>query len=378
MWRVLPLIVASVMTVQFLAPARADAAAVRSASRSLVEAWNRHDVKAWTAYLADDVWYTETNDSLYQRNKGREAAVGRFADSVENSDLHWEIIRVKTRPDGVVSVVLVQRMSMLPKTDGKYRAAFTSDPALARWRLDADRRWRVVFFTSHEGWARAEAKKDDEGAVVAAATPSAPIASPAAPRAKVGSEPKEYTAFWGRLAHGCNFCHGRPPALPSSEIASRIVSVGAATSNGAELRIAMKRKDLGEVMDLVLADPALDDDALEAVRRYLVDVRDGWVPEQIIFDAAGATRELQIRNERSSRDVPATIAILKVMGPFAIDTQLSTCRGGGVIDGQAACRLVIRALTDAARSQEGAVELQLSGTKDLSPRARRTALRIGS
>ncbi len=59
--------------------ARADEAAVRSASKALVDDWNRHDVKAWTAHLAEDAWYTETNDSVYQRNKGREQAVNRFS-----------------------------------------------------------------------------------------------------------------------------------------------------------------------------------------------------------------------------------------------------------------------------------------------------------
>jgi len=359
-------------------PARADEAAVRQASEALVQAWNRHDPKAWSTHLAEDVWYTETDDSLYQRQKGREAAVGRFSYSVETSDLQWEIVRIKTRPDGVVSVVLIQHVKMLPKTDGKYASVFISDPSFARWRRDADGRWRVVFFTSHKGWALAEIKKDDEGAVAPVAPAPGPVASVAPARAASGSEPREYAAFWGRLAHGCNYCHGRPPGLPSSEIASRIVSVGAATADGAGLRVSMQRKDLGGVMDWVLADPALTDAALEAVRRYLVDVRDGALPDELRFDAPGATRELQLRNERSSRDAPAKIALLRVSGPFAVDAKRSTCRSGGTIAGQSACRLVLRAAAGAAPSATGTLELQLAPTTGLEPRARRTALRIGA
>jgi ketosteroid isomerase-like protein len=357
-------------------PARADEAAVRSATQALVDAWNRHDAKAWSAYLAEDVWYTDIDDR-YERFKGRDQAVGRFLYNVENSDLEWGIVRMKTRPDGVVSVVLVQRMSMLPKTGGQYHSVFISDPSIARWRRDADGRWRIVFFTSNKGWALAEISKDDEGRVAAAAPAPAPASRAAAARARSGSEPTEYTAFWGRFLHGCNYCHGRPPGLPSSAIVSRIVAVGAATADGAGLRAAMRRQELGGTMDPVLADPTLTDAALEAVRRYLVDVRDGALPEQLAFDAPGATRELQLRNERSSRDAPAKIALLRVSGPFTVDTQRSTCRSRGTLAGQSACRLMLRAAPGAAPSATGAVELQLAPTTGLEPRPRRTTLRIG-
>jgi hypothetical protein len=367
------------LTLLSAVPVRADEAAVRAATQGLVDAWNRHDPKAWGDRLPEDVWYTETDESLYQRYKGRAAAVARFSYSVENSDLHWEILRMKPQPDGVVSVVLTQRISMLPKTDDKSKAVFTSDPSIARWRRDVDGQWRIFFFASHKGWALAEIKKDDEGvAAVAALAPALPLSARAAPAlAAAGGEPKEYSAFWGRLAHNCNYCHGRPPALPSSEIASRIVAVGAATANGAGLRGAMQRKELAGVMDWLLADPALDDGALEIIRRYLVDVRDGGVQDELIFDTSGATRELRLRNERSSRDEPATIALLRVSGPFAIDSKLSTCRSGGKIAGQSACQLVLRAAPGAAPSAAGAVEVQLAPTMGLAPHMRRTALRIG-
>jgi ketosteroid isomerase-like protein len=362
------------------APVQADEAAVRNASRTLVEAWNRHDVKAWTALLAEDVWYTETNDSLYQRMKGRDRAVSLMSYAIENSDLQWDIVRMKTLPDGQVSVVLVQRVLNLPKTGDQYRSVFKSDPALARWRRDADGRWRLVFFTSHEGWALAEIKKEDEGSPVAsapAAPASAPARSAAPPRGTVGSEPKEYTSFWGRFNQGCNYCHGRPPALPSSEVASRIVAVGAATRNGAELRTAMQHEKLGGTMDHIVADPQLDDAALEALRRYLVDVRDGELPAQVAFETAGATREVQVRNERSARDAPARIALLRVTGPFSVDAGRSTCRRGAVVAGGATCRVALRAAANARPAATGALEFQFAPTKGLEPGVRRAQLQIG-
>ena len=62
-------------------------AAVRQATTAYVQAWNRHDVKAWSEFLTADTWYAETED-FYERFKGREKAVGWFAFSVQNSDLH--------------------------------------------------------------------------------------------------------------------------------------------------------------------------------------------------------------------------------------------------------------------------------------------------
>jgi ketosteroid isomerase-like protein len=366
----------AVATLLWAVPACADEPAVRSASQSLVAAWNSHDVKAWSAHLANDVWYTDIEDR-YENFKGRDKAIGRFADTVKNSDLQWDIVRIKILLDGIVSVVLVQRMSILPKTAGKYQSVFTDDPAIARWRRDADGRWRVVFFTSHKGWALAEIKKDDEGRIVAAAQPPTTVASAPPQRAgSGGGEPAEYTAFWGRWSHGCNYCHGRPPGLPSSEIASRIVAIGAATTDGAGLRAAMQRKELGGPMTAVLADPALTDAALDAVRRYLVDVRDGGLPAQLAFEAPGATRELPLRNERSSRDAPVKITLLRVSGPFTVDAERSTCSIGAALAGQSACQVVLRAAPNARPGAAGMLELQLAPTKGLEPRLRRTTLRI--
>ena len=87
--------------------------------------------------------------------------------------------------------------------------------------------------------------------------------------------------FWGRLSHGCNYCHARPPALPSSEVASRIVAV-AQRPIGAGLRAAMQRKELRGTMEHVLAGPSARDAALEALRRYLVDVRVGGMSSRLM------------------------------------------------------------------------------------------------
>jgi len=359
------------------APASADEPAVRLASEVLLRDWNRHDVKAWSAHLAEDVWYSETWDT-YERMKGREKVVGWFGPTVAESDLQWDIVRMRTRPDGVVSVVLVERKSILPKTEGKYKAVYTSDPSLARWRRDADGRWRLVFFTSDKGWARAEIKKDDEARDAAAASAPAPAPSAAARprRAATGSEPDEYTAFWGPRAQSCTYCHGRPPALPSSDSASRIVAVGAATGSGAALRAAMQRKELGGTMDRILAEPALTDAALEPIRRYLVDVRDGALPAEAVFDKPGVTRVLELRNERSSRDPPAALALLRVSGPFTIDARGSTCRNGARVAGQAACRLTLRAATGALAGATGKLEWRLAPSKGLEPQPRSVALRL--
>ncbi len=157
-----------------------------------------------------------------------------------------------------------------------------------------------------------------------------------------------------------------------------IVAVGAATVDGATLRAAMQRTGLGGTMDALLADPALTDAALEAVRRYLVDVRDGNAPEEVTFDGAGATRDLDLRNERSMRDQPAVVETLTVSGPFIIDKRRSSCRVGLRLAGLRECKLVLRA-TDVARPEDrGALEIRFASSQGLAPQSRRTVLRVGA
>src|SRR5512132_224159 len=56
------------------APAQATEASLREAMRKYVIAWNRHDVQAWSSFLTEDIWYTETTD-YYERLKGKKGVV---------------------------------------------------------------------------------------------------------------------------------------------------------------------------------------------------------------------------------------------------------------------------------------------------------------
>ena len=76
-------------------------------------------------------------------------------------------------------------------------------------------------------------------------------------------------------------------------------------------------------MTAVLADPALTDAALDAVRRYLVDV-----PRNGLCRSSSSCRLRPARIPRAgtaqrhfvARDVPADgVALLRVSGPFALD-----------------------------------------------------------
>jgi ketosteroid isomerase-like protein len=133
-------------------------ASLREAIAQYLKAWNRHDTKAWSAMLTDDIWYTEARD-YYQRMKGKKAVLSTFEYNVKNSDLVWEVRRLQMMPDGTATVVVRQVANILPKTGGKYASSFESEPSLARWRHGGGK-WRLFFFTSNKGWALAEMKKD--------------------------------------------------------------------------------------------------------------------------------------------------------------------------------------------------------------------------
>jgi len=140
------------------APAAAGEAALREALREYEQTWNRHDVKAWAAMMTADVWFTEASD-FYERMKGRDKVVPLFEYNVKNSDIKWEILRVRMMPDGTATVALRNVTSILPVTNGKYAAVFDSNPSASRWRVE-DGRWKMFFFTSDKGWARDVIKKD--------------------------------------------------------------------------------------------------------------------------------------------------------------------------------------------------------------------------
>jgi len=134
-------------------------AEVKRAIQNYVETWNRHDVDAWLAHLGEDVWYAETDDTFYKRFRGREKVKGWFEHSVKNSRLQWDVVKLASRPDGSVSVVLNQRQTMLAGPERKPGAVYDSQPSFARWRREGTA-WKLYFFTSHKGWALAEMKKD--------------------------------------------------------------------------------------------------------------------------------------------------------------------------------------------------------------------------
>jgi len=136
----------------------ASESALRETISQYVATWNRHDVQGWAGFLSDDIWYTEAVD-FYKRFLGRQAVITSFQDTVKETDLVWDVKRLRLMPDGTATVVVRHVAQILPKTDGKYKTTFESDPSLSRWRLE-DGKWRMFFFTSHKGTALSEMKKD--------------------------------------------------------------------------------------------------------------------------------------------------------------------------------------------------------------------------
>ncbi len=147
-----------ITVVETQAQSTAGEASLRKAVGQYVAAWNRHDVPGWASFLADDIWYTEAID-YYKRFQGREAVITSFQSSVKETDLHWEVKRVRIMPDGTATAVVKHVAQILPKTNGKYKSTFDSDPSISRWRLQGGK-WRMFYFTSHKGTALAEMKKD--------------------------------------------------------------------------------------------------------------------------------------------------------------------------------------------------------------------------
>ena len=140
------------------AQASSDEQKLRETLRQYEAAWNRHDVKAWSAFLTDDIWFTEAWD-FYSRQKGRDHAVNLFKSNFAESDLSQQVVKVRMMPDGTATVAMREVVSHLPKTDGKYKAVFESDPVISRWRKEGEA-WKMFFYTSHKGWALDQLKKD--------------------------------------------------------------------------------------------------------------------------------------------------------------------------------------------------------------------------
>jgi hypothetical protein len=65
-----------------------DEAGVRTALAGCVQAWNRHDPAAFgAACLTDDIWFSESDDSFYRRDRGRAQVLARFDYNIRNGDL---------------------------------------------------------------------------------------------------------------------------------------------------------------------------------------------------------------------------------------------------------------------------------------------------
>lgn len=131
---------------------------LRQTVRAYQAAWNKHDVNAWSAFLTDDAWFTQSMD-YYEKQKGKNNAVDLFKSNFEESDLSLEIVKIRMMPDGSATVQLKEVLSHLPRTDGKYKAVFESDPVISRWR-NVGGNWKLFFYTSHKGWALDQLKKD--------------------------------------------------------------------------------------------------------------------------------------------------------------------------------------------------------------------------
>lgn len=131
---------------------------LRERLRDYEKAWNRHDINAWSAFLTDDIWFTEAWD-YYGRQKGRASAMALFKSNFAESELKQEVVKVKMMPDGTATVAMREVVSHLPKTDGKYKVVFQSDPVISRWRKEGNV-WKMFFYTSHAGWAIDQLKKD--------------------------------------------------------------------------------------------------------------------------------------------------------------------------------------------------------------------------
>jgi len=191
--------------------------------------------------------------------------------------------------------------------------------------------------------------------------------------------PREFSAFFGRNMQMCQGCHGAPPSLPHSQSASRIVAVGAATQNGAELRRIMSAKHVSIAMEQVLADPDLTDEKLETIRRYLKKVRDGDVPAHVEFsDVAvgsnGMPQIVSIRNERAARDPAAVIRSIGTAGDYAIAPG-GSCNVGGQFAGESNCTVAVQFKPKAKGARLGKLEFLLAPTPGLTPQKQTVILR---
>jgi len=136
----------------------ADEKQLRNRLQAYQQAWNSHDVNTWSSFLTDDIWFTEAWD-FYERQRGRANALNLFKSNFAESELKQEVLKIRMMPDGTATVAMKEVVSHLPKTNGKYKAEFESEPVISRWRKEGNV-WKMFFYTSHKGWALDQLKKD--------------------------------------------------------------------------------------------------------------------------------------------------------------------------------------------------------------------------
>lgn len=350
-------IAAAVIAALLLPPAAGqplpDEAGVRAALDRCVAAWNRHVPKAFAdACVTDDVWYTEADDSAYRRFKGREKLLGLFDYKIRNTDLDWQIVGLQPLPDGAVAAQLKQRIGVLPRKQGKYAQSFDSDPSYARLRRDG-KRWKIFFFTSDTGWARALLASPD-----AFPTERVALALPATdPPVPPGTEPPAYMLPFGIYVRSCGSCHGRPPTPSQDPSVGRIVATGAAAADAKALRREMS-KPSAAAMESVLSDAALTDARLDAIRLWLRALRDGRAERQGM--------RIVIHNPRSAREPPARLVLLRAEGwtPPAN----AGCRQGMTLTGGTQCELHL------APGSKGTLVFRFAPGEGLQPQEVRMAI----
>jgi hypothetical protein len=186
----------------------------------------------------------------------------------------------------------------------------------------------VFFFTSHEGWARALLMEMDKPAAAASAPKAAArvVDAPLAP----GAQPRAYSMQFGTQGTSCFHCHGNTPVVSEDGDRGRIIAAGAGAETAAALRRAMTTPRAGGSMDTVLADPALTDAHLDAIRLWLRGLRDGYAEQQ--------ADRIVIRSPRSDRDPPARIARISAEGGWRLPADAG-CRVGRTLAGGAQCEI---------------------------------------
>lgn len=331
-----------------------DEAGVRAALERCVAAWNRHQPKAFAdACVTDDVWYSETDDSWYQRFKGRTKMLGLLDYNLRNTDLQWEVVKMQALSDGTVAVQLRQRVGVLPRKQGKYAQSFDSDPSHARLRREG-KQWKLYFFTSNAGWARALLASP--GPLPGQQQPLTvrPATDPPVPP---GVEPPAYALPLGRGVRSCSGCHGRPPTPSQDPSLGKIVATGAAAADAKALRQAMS-KPSAVAMELVMADPALTDARLDAIRLWLRALRDGRAERQ--------ADRIVIHNPRAQSEPPAKLALLRAEG-WALPAD-GGCRAGMALAGGTQCELRVPA------GSKGTLVFRFAAGEGLQPQEVRLAL----